>query len=99
LKSYGLIKINADRKFLLGTNTSPAYTCFSESFQSYLSDLGRTVELFPILGKTELALRALISKELQRKYKDLWLEELKKQYPKEFQIYSDIQIKDKKEER
>ncbi|WP_220206956.1 Swt1 family HEPN domain-containing protein [Reticulibacter mediterranei] len=94
LRSYGLIKENAAQKSLLGTKLAPAYICFSESFQAYLDDLGREVKLFPLLGETELTLRTLIKKELQKVYKDLWLEDLKKRYPKDFQTYTNIQAKD-----
>lgn len=99
LLSYGLIKENTARTPLLGTKIVPAYVCFSESFQHYLRDHARDEQLYSFLGETELALRKLIRKKFQDKYKSGWLNELKNRFPKEFEDYEKIQTKEKNQNR
>lgn len=96
LQSYGIIKMNTDQKLVSDGLIFSAYTCFAESFQSYLSDLGRKVELFPMLGELEVTLRDSIADKLQKKYSAQWLNELSKHYAKEFRNYAQIQDRDRK---
>ncbi len=72
--NYGLIRENpASRSEQNSTaptnqNTIPAYIAFSHHFQEYLRLNMRWIDLWPLLGETEKALRRVIRSKLPEKY-------------------------------
>jgi AAA+ ATPase superfamily predicted ATPase len=70
LQDYGLVRTNPD-----GT-----YSAFSQHFQAHLRLIGRNIELWPMLGKTEKLLRLLIEQTLQHVYGDQWLDKMEQKH-------------------
>lgn len=54
---------------------------FSPALDCYLKAWGRTVELWPLMEQTELALRRLVETRYRVRFGDRWLDEIRKKNP------------------
>jgi hypothetical protein len=71
LMSYGVIKIKQGK-----------YVAFSGHFQAFLDLIGRDIDLWPLVTKTELLLRVIIADVLYKVYGEQWFGKLNTKYPK-----------------
>lgn len=65
---YGLIKVTEQ----------DTYVAFSSHFHSFLSLIGREIDLWPLWSRTEKVLRSLITNIVIKKYGDEWIIKLEK---------------------
>jgi len=67
---YGLIKLHEDK-----------YIAFSKHAQAYLKLIERSVDLWPVWRKTEMALRQMITAKMIELYGEEWIGKLEKARP------------------